>query len=112
VKKSNQVITRLLDAALLAGLIFGNADAKIFVFRMVSIMVILMFVGVLTMTPDSAEKIQGGSLVKKALGILIRVLYIAALIYAGFPTLAAMYATAALFIRISAEAKLSPQVAK
>lgn len=107
---SSQVFVRLLDAAMLAGLILGSADVKVFAFWMVSIMVVLMFVGCLAMTPDLAEKLQGRSFMKKVFGIFVHALYVSALIYAGFPILAAMYATAASIIRIAAEAKLAPQV--
>ena len=109
-KSSTQVFTRLIDAALLSGLVLGNADVKVFAFWMVSIMVVLMFMGLLVMTPELAEKIQGRSIIKKAFGVLVHALYVAALIYGGFPILAAMYASAASLIRISAEAKLAPQV--
>ncbi|WP_282378189.1 hypothetical protein [Pseudomonas sp. PS01302] len=109
-KSSTQVFTRSLDAALLCGLVFGNADVKVFAFWMVSIMVVLMFMGVFVMKPELAEKIQGRSNIKKVFGVLVNALYVAALIYGGFPILAAMYATAASLIRISAEAKLAPQV--
>lgn len=109
-KKSSQVFTRMIDAALLAGLVLGSPDVRVFAFWMVSIMVVLMFMGCLAMTPDLAEKIQGRSLIKKAFGILMHILYVAALIYGGYPILAAMYATAASVIRIAAEAKLAPKV--
>ncbi len=109
-KSSAQVFTRLLDATLLCGLVLGSADVKVFAFWMVSIKVVLMFLGLLVMTPELAEKIRGRSIIKKAFGVLVHALYVAALIYGGFPILAAMYASAASLIRISAEAKLAPQV--
>lgn len=109
-KSSTQVFTRLLDAALLCGLVFGNADVKVFAFWMVSIMVILMFLGLPFMTPELAEKIHGRSIARRVFGVLVNALYVAALIYGGFPILAAMYATAALVIRISANSKLDPEV--
>lgn len=109
-KTSNQVFTRLLDAALLAGLVLGNFDVKVFAFWMISIMLALMLMGCLAMTPDLAEKIQDRSFIKKAFGILTHFLYVTALIYAGYPILAAIYATTALIIRIAAEAKLAAVV--
>ncbi|NMZ09389.1 hypothetical protein HBO37_29055 [Pseudomonas proteolytica] len=109
-KTSSKVFARMLDTALLAGLVLGNADVRVFAFWMVSIMVVMMFLGLLVMTPELAEKLQGRSFINKAFGILVHALYAAALIYAGFPILAALYATAASVIRISAEAKLAPQV--
>ena len=109
-KTSSKVFARMLDTALLAGLVLGSADVRVFAFWMVSIMVVLMFMGLLVMTPELAEKIQGRSIIKKAFGVLVHALYVAALIYGGFPILAAMYASAASLIRISAEAKLAPQV--
>ena len=58
-KSSTQVFTRLMDAALLSGLVLGNADVKVFAFWMVSIMAALMFAGLFAITPELAEKIQG-----------------------------------------------------
>lgn len=109
-KKSNQVINRLLDAALIAGLIFGSSDVKVFAFWMISIMVALMSLGLLVMNPENAEMIRGRSLVAKSFSALVSILYIGALIYAGFPILAALYAVAYSAIRITAESKLTPQV--
>lgn len=109
-KTSSQVFTRLLDGALLTGLVIGNADVKVFAFWMVSIMVALMFLGIFAMTPELAEKTQGRSLSKKAFGVLVHALYVGALIYSGYPILAAIYATAASIIRIAAESKLTSQV--
>lgn len=111
-KTSSKVFARMLDTALLAGLVLGSADVRVFAFWMVSIMVVLMFLGLLVMTPELAEKIQGRSIIKKAFGVLVHALYVAALIYGGFPILAAMYASAASLIRISAEAKLAPKVSQ
>lgn len=108
--KSNKVMVRLLDAALLAALVFGSADVKLFAYVVVAIMTTLISVGLLTMTPDLAEKICGRSLTKKIFGILVSVLYVIALIYAGFPILAAVYAVIVSMIRFSAEAKLKSQV--
>ena len=111
-KSSTQVFTRLMDAALLSGLVLGNADVKVFAFWMVSIMVALMFAGLFAITPELAEKIQGRSSLKKAFGILVHALYVAALIYAGYPVLAALYAVISLLIRLSAESKLAPKVSQ
>jgi hypothetical protein len=110
-KKSTQVFTRVMDVAMLASLVLGGADVRTFAFWMISIMVAFLFLGCLGMTQDLAEKIQGRSLYKKAFGILVHTFYVAALVYAGFPILAAIYATAASFIRVAAESKLTPRVA-
>lgn len=109
-KTSSQIVTRLADAALIAGLIFGSSDVKVFVFWMISIMVVLLFLGLLAMSPEIAEKIRGRSLAAKFLRVLVSMLYIVALIYAGFPILAALYAVAYVAVRIAAESKLTPQV--
>lgn len=111
-KFSTQVFTRLLDAALMCGLVFGSADVKVFAFWMVSIMAALMFAGLFAITPELAEKIQGRSSLKKAFGILVNSLYVAALIYAGYPILAVLYAVISLLIRLSAESKLAPKVSQ
>ncbi|MBF6029652.1 hypothetical protein ICY20_18035 [Pseudomonas sp. P115] len=109
-KTPGQVFTRALDAALLVCLVLGNSDVKEFAFWLISFMVALTFMGWFVMTPDLAEKIQGRTLLKKAFGVLVPLLFVAALIYGGFPILAALYATAASGVRIAAESKLAAQV--
>ncbi|WP_268797538.1 hypothetical protein [Pseudomonas huanghezhanensis] len=102
-----QIVTRVFDAVLIAALVSGNADVKTFAFWMISIMVTLMFLGCFAVNADIAEKIQGRSLGKKTFGTFVNLAYIAALIYAGFPVLAAIYAMSAFLIRTIAQAKLN-----
>lgn len=104
--KANQVVTRIFDLALIACLVFGGADAKTFAFWLVSIMVVLLLLGVFGMDAKLAEKIQGRSIVNKVIGISMHCMYVAALVCAGFPILAALYAMVAVLIRASAQAKL------
>jgi uncharacterized membrane protein YhaH (DUF805 family) len=104
--KANQLVIRIFDAALLACLVFGASDVRTFAFWLISIMVALMFLGIFGMDAKIAEKIQGLSIAKKVIGISIHCMYVAALIYAGFPILAALYAMVAMVIRVSAAEKL------
>jgi general stress protein CsbA len=104
---SKQIVTRVLDAGLIAALILGSAGVKTFAFWMVTIMVVLLFVGCFAVDAAMAEKIQGRSFGKKAFGALVNLAYVAALIYAGFPVLAAVYAMSAFLIRTIAQTKLN-----
>ncbi len=104
-----KLFPRLLDAALISALVYGGPDARTFAFWMIAIMVPMLFLGVFAMDAKLAEKIHGRSMLKKALGVAMHCAYVAALIYAGFPVLAALYATVAFAIRVAAETKLTAQ---
>lgn len=104
--KANQVVTRIFDLALIACLVFGGSDVRTFAFWLISIMVVLLLLGIFGMNAELAEKIQGRSITKKIIGISMHCMYVAALVYAGFPILAALYAMVAVLIRASAQAKL------
>ena len=104
--KANQVVVRTFDAALIACLVLGGTDVQTFAFWMISIMVALTLLGVFGMNAELAEKIQGRSITKKVIGISWGCMYVAALIYAEFPILAALYTMVVMIIRVSAEAKL------
>lgn len=104
---SKQISTRVLDACLIAALAFGSPDIRTFAFWMVSVMVVLLFVGSFAVDAAMAEKIQGRSVAKKLFGVLVNLAYVGALIYAGFPVLAAFYAMGAFLIRTIAQAKLN-----
>lgn len=101
-----KILTRILDGVMIAILLFGSQDAKTFAFWMISIMVAMLFLGWLAVDRALAEKIRGRSSLSVAFGLALHAVYVAALIWAGFPILAALYATAASLIRLRCEAKL------
>lgn len=105
-KKRMKVLIRVMDAVLLAALVWGNPSVQTFAFWMISIMVVLMVIGCMGMNDDLAKKIHAGSGWRLAFRSLVPVLYVCALVFSGFPILAAMYATAALFILVSASSKM------
>lgn len=105
-----QILLRSLDFIVVAALAFGSPDLKTFAIWMVSLMVALMFFGSFGIGKAEAEKIQGGSLISVSFRCVVNLLYVAALIYAGFPILAALYATAAFIVRAVSQNKLDEQV--
>ena len=102
-------LSRMMDIAVIAALVFGTPDVRTFAFWIVALMVPLLLVGVFAMDAALAEKIQGLSIGKKAFAIAINCAYIGALIYAGFPVLAAVYSITILLVRVAAETKLKAQ---
>lgn len=100
------VIVRLFDLALIACLIVGSHDAKTFAFWIVSMMVILLWVGVFAIDATAATKIKGRSVVKKTIRLTINAAYTGALIYAGFPVLAALYVISIIALRAICEKKI------
>lgn len=107
----NLIITRLLDVAPLAILVGPYQGLKTFAAALVWIMVGLMLMGALAMSDRLALKIAGCGKAHYAFGLAVHGLYIAALIYAGYPVLAAIYAAVMALIRVAAHMKLKPQEA-
>lgn len=103
----HQIIMRLVDASMIACLILGNADVKTFVFWIVCCMVGLMVFALPGITPELAKQMGDN----KVIGAVVHVVYVAALVYAGFPVLAAIYAVVAFAFRIAVEIKLAAKVA-
>lgn len=104
---NKHIVTRLLDAGLIAALVMGGTDVKTFAFWVISIMVVFLILGCFAVDAAMAEKIQGRSFAKKLIGASVNLAYVAALIYAGFPVLAALYGMSAFLIRTIAQTKLN-----
>ena len=107
---SNKIFTRLLDLVLLGALVSGDHNARIFAYVVILIMSALMILGLFAIDVAMAERLRECSLLGKITAAVVHALYVVALIYSGFPVLAAVYAFLALGIRCAAEAKLKPQV--
>jgi len=77
------------NAALIALLVFGNADARAFVAATGWLMCVLFFIGwFISMNRAEADKMLGN----RVLGWAVLVAFTAGFIYAGYPVLAAFYA--------------------
>lgn len=105
------LLARAVDACLVAALVLGNEDGKTFAFWMVSMMVVVLFLGAFTMSKDSAVTMAAGSFIRKAGRVLVQVAYVLALVYAGFPVLAAFYAMAVIVLTLQIDAKAKLEVA-
>ncbi len=106
-----KIFPRLLDAALISVLVCGGPDARTFAFWVIAIMVALLCLGIFAMDANLAQKICGRSILNRLFGVAMHFAYVAALIYSGFPVLAALYATVAFAIRVAAESKRAGQPA-
>lgn len=104
------IIARAVDATLITALAFGNEDGKTFAFWMVSMMVVVLFIGALGMTKDTAAGMAGGSLARKVGLVAVQVTYVIALVYAGFPVLAALYAMAVILLAMRIDVKSKQEV--
>lgn len=93
------LIGRMIDVALINALVFGNADVRTFCFWVISMLIVFMLIGVVSMNAETAKvDYTAQSAVKRVIKVTISLLYIPALIYAGFPVQAALYAIAALLL--------------
>ena len=110
--KMDKVFAHALNVAVLASLVIGNADAKTFGFWMVSVISALMFISALALNGEIAEKMSKLPAVERGLSAAVSVAYVVALIYAGFPVLAATYAFVAMFVRAAISVKMDKKVAK
>ena len=110
--KMDKVFAHALNAAVLASLVIGNDDAKTFAFWMVSVISAVMMLGALALNREGAEKLSKRPAIERALSATVSVAYVVALIYAGFPILAAIYAFVALFLRAAISVKMDKQVEK
>lgn len=104
------MIARAVDAILIAALVLGNEDGKIFAFWMVSMMVAVLFVGALTIQREQAVGMAGGSLARKGFRVAVQAAYVIALVYAGFPVLAAFYAMSVILMTMQIDAKSKQEV--
>lgn len=106
-KTSKLLVLRALDAAVIAALLVGSSNAKTFAFWMISFVVITLALGVFAVDRSAAEKICGQTPMRRVCGVLVNIAYVAALVYAGFPILAAVYASVTILLRTVAQAKLA-----
>ncbi|MFJ3117845.1 hypothetical protein ACIPI6_15020 [Pseudomonas protegens] len=101
-----QILIRLFDLLLLGALVSHYQSAKTFAVAMISIMTAVIAIGFLGMSQETAEKLTPKSGARLALSLAIHALYVTALIFAGYPVLAAIYATCCALIRLAAHSKL------
>ena len=105
-----QILKRLGDLVVLAMLIGPHQDAKTFAAVLVSIMVILALLGALGMTADLANQLLLGQPKRTFyVRVIFGALYCPALIYGGYPVLAALYAIAVCLFFEAARVKLGAQ---
>lgn len=104
---------QVANAALIALLVFGNADARAFVAVVCGLMAFVAFISwFVTLTDEQAESLGGKTLVGRAVGWCFTVGYVSGLIYASYPILAALYFFAVLGLRAKAIDRLKKAESK
>lgn len=104
----NIILARLLDAVVISLLLVGHSSANRFAAIVAAFLAIVMMIGFFAMNSDLANKIKGKTWIRSAFGMAVQAGYVCALIYAGYPSIAAFYAIAAILLRASVHQKLKP----
>lgn len=107
----NIILARVLDVAAISMLLVEHSSANRFGAIVSVFLAMVMLLSFLGMTADLANKIKAKSWIGWVVGISVQVSYVGALILAGYPSVAAFYAIAAILLRASVYHKLKPQEA-
>lgn len=103
---------RMFDLTIIALLVFGGDSPRTFAQWTISAMVIVGFMAAFTINKDIAIKAVGRSLLEKTTSLAVIALYVAALVYAEMPILAALYLVTVLFINLGVQSNLKEGGAK
>lgn len=107
----NIILARVLDVAVISMLLVEHSSANRFAAIVSVFLAIVMLLGFLGMNADLANKIKAKSWIGRVVGMAVQAGYVGALIYAGYPSIAAFYAIAAILLRACVQHKLKPQEA-
>ncbi len=104
----NLILARYLDVVVISMLLVDHASANRFAAIVSVFLAVVMMLGFFAMSADLANKIKARSLFSRAFGMMAQASYVGALIYAGYPSIAAFYALAAVLLRACVHQKLKP----
>lgn len=104
----NIILARVLDAVVISMLLVDHSSANRFAAIVAAALAIVMMIGFFGMNADLANKIKAKSWTGRALGMAVQVAYVGALIYAGYPSIGALYAISAILLRACVHHKLKP----
>ncbi|MDU9393733.1 hypothetical protein [Pseudomonas sp. zfem002] len=104
----NIILARVLDAVVISLLLVDHSSANRFAATVAVFLSIVMLIAFFAMSADLANKIKARSLFSRAFGMMAQASYVGALIYAGYPSIAAFYALAAVLLRACVHQKLKP----
>lgn len=104
----NILLARVLDAVVISMLLADHSSANRFAAIVAVFLAIVMVIGFFCMNADLANKIKAKSWISRAFGMAVQAAYVGALIYAGYPSIAAFYAIAAVLLRVCVHQKLKP----
>lgn len=90
-------ITRMLDAALCACLVWGRGGFETFVFVLVASMILLTVLGLFVLTDEMAQKLKERGLAKRLVQYVVWLAYPSALVLSGHPYWAAAYSIIVIF---------------
>lgn len=106
----NIILARVIDAVVISLLFVDHSSANRFAATLAVFLAIAMLIGFFGMNADLANKIKAKSWVGRVFGMAVQLGYVGALIYAGYPSIAAFYAIAAILLRACVHHKLKPVV--
>lgn len=104
----NIILARVLDAVVISMLLVDHSSANRFVAIVAVFLAIVMMLGFFGMNADLANKIKAKSWIGGVFGMAVQAGYVGALIYAGYPSIAAFYAIAAILLQACVHHKLKP----
>ena len=104
----NIILARVLDVVVISLLLVDHSSANRFAATVAVFLAIVMLIGFFGMSADLANKIKAKSWIGRAFGMVAQAAYVGALIYAGYPSIAAFYAIAAILLRACVHHKLKP----
>jgi len=104
----NIILARVLDAVVISMLLVDHSNANRFAAIVSVFLAIVMMIGFFGMNADLANKIKGKTWIRSAFGMAVQAGYVSALIYAGYPSIAAFYAISAILLRACVHHTLKP----
>lgn len=104
----NIILGRVLDAVVISMLLVDHSSANRFAAIVSVFMAVVMMIGCFGMNAALANKFKAKSWIGKAFGMVAQAGYVGALIYSGYPSIAAFYAIAAILLRACVHQKLKP----
>ena len=99
---TKRIVGRALDLAVIAMLVFGSGDVRLFATLLAAAMALVALLGLVSLTKAAALEIHGTPK-GRVVGWAVTLAYTAALVAAGSPVVAVFYLAAIVCLRFRAE---------
>lgn len=99
---TKRIVGRALDLAVIAMLVFGSGDVRLFATLLAAAMALVALLGLVSLTKAAAQEIHG-TVGQRALAWGVNLTYTAALVASGSPVVAVFYLAAVACLRFRAE---------